>query len=165
LGFLNLIVRCVAVLLLGLAACSSTPKTAAPPANFPDLSAFTVETASKFNQSGKAFVSPQQISCVLDFGSDGVTVCNGNIRGVPESVPGIGCVSVRKHDPATRDAPYVFEHTGRECASSRRPPIEAGRKLVGKNSTCVVGDDGLVACIDADNQHGFVLKPSGSGTF
>jgi hypothetical protein len=94
-----------------------------------------------------------------------MTVCNGNIRGVPDSVPGTGCVSVRKPDPATGDAPYVFERSGHECTLSRRPLMDVGRKLSGKNGTCAVGDDGLVACIDADNKHGFVLQPSGSWTF
>lgn len=153
------------VLALGLAACSSAPKTAAPPANFPDLSAFTEETSANFTQSGTGFTAPNEISCVLDFGPHDVTVCNGHIPNVPDSTPGTGCVLVHKADPATSDAPYVFQHSGAECASSRRPHISVGRKLTTKNSTCAVGDDGLVACIDADHKHGFVLKPSGSWTF
>jgi hypothetical protein len=44
-------------------------------------------------------------------------------------------------------------------------PLAAGKKFVGKNGTCAVGDGGLVACIDADNKHGFVLQPSGSWVF
>lgn len=44
-------------------------------------------------------------------------------------------------------------------------PISTGKKLVGDNSTCVVGKKNLVACIDADHKHGFVLQPSGSWTF
>ncbi|WP_204161250.1 hypothetical protein [Mycolicibacterium conceptionense] len=44
-------------------------------------------------------------------------------------------------------------------------PITAGKKLVGDNSTCVVGKNNLVACIDAHHKHGFVLQPSGSWTF
>jgi hypothetical protein len=153
------------VLVLGLAACSSSPKTAALPANFPDLSAFTDETSANFTQSGTGFTAPNEISCVLDFGPHDVTVCNGVIPGVPDSVPGSGCVLVHKADPATSDAPYVFQHSDTECASSRRPHLSVGRKLTTKNGTCAVGDDGLVACIDADNKHGFVLKPSGSWTF
>jgi hypothetical protein len=160
-----LIARCAAVLLLGLAACSSTPKTTNPPDGFPDLGAFTAADPEDFTVSGKSFVSPDQIDCVLDFGPDSVTVCNGMIRGLPASVPGTGCVLVRKPDPSRAGSPYAFEHSGRVCTSSRAMPMEAGKKLVGKNGTCAVGDDGLVACIDADNRHGFVLKPSGSWTF
>ena len=48
----------------------------------------------------------------------------------------------------------------------RRRHLRRGRPyVVGKNGTCVIGDDQLVACIDADNRHDFVLKPSGSWAF
>lgn len=152
-------------LVLGLAACSSAPTTAAPPTNFPDLSAFTEETSADFTQSGTGFTAPNEVSCVLDFGPHEITVCNGSIPGVPNSVPGSGCVLAHKANPATSDAPYVFQHSGAECASSRRPHITTGRKLTTKNSTCAIGDGGLIACIDADNKHGFVLQPSGSWAF
>ena len=150
---------------LGLTACSAAPKTPALPANFPDLSAFTEETSANFTQSGTGFTAPNEVSCVLDFGPHEITVCNGNIPGVPSSVPGSGCVLVHKADPATSNAPYVFQRSGTECASSRRPHITTGRKLTTKNSTCAIGDAGLIACIDADNKHGFVLQPSGSWAF
>jgi hypothetical protein len=153
------------ILMLGLSACSSTPKTAAPPANFPDLSTFTEETSADFTQSGPGFTAPNEVSCVLDFGPHEVTVCNGSIPNVPASVSGNGCVLVHKADPAISDAPYVFQRSGADCASSRRPHIATGRKLTTKNSTCAIGDGGLIACIDADNKHGFVLQPSGSWAF
>ncbi|MCW2556805.1 MAG: hypothetical protein JWP55_769 [Mycobacterium sp.] len=152
-------------LVLGLAACSAAPKTAVLPANFPDLSSFTEETSANFTQSGTGFTAPNEVSCVLDFGPHEITVCNGSIPGVPSSVPGSGCVLVHKADPATSNAPYVFQRSGAECASSRRPHITIDRKLTTKNSTCAIGDGGLIACIDADNQHGFVLQPSGSWAF
>jgi hypothetical protein len=153
------------VLMLGLVACSTAPKALAPPANFPDLSAFTEETSANFTQSGTGFTAPNEVSCVLDFGPHEITVCNGSVPGVPDSVPGSGCVLVHKADPATSNAPYVFQRSGADCASSRRPHITAGRKLTTKNSTCAIGDGGLIACIDADNKHGFVLQSSGSWAF
>jgi hypothetical protein len=152
------------VLMLGLAACTSAPKVPAPPANFPDLSAFTAVDPQDYHVSGTSFVSPNQIDCVLDFGPHAVTVCSGAIPGMPASKQG-DCAWVHKADPATSDAPYVLEHSDDACASSRARPIESGKKLVGKNGTCAVGDGGLVACIDADNKHGFVLQPSGSWAF
>jgi hypothetical protein len=157
--------RWLAVLAFGLAACSSAPGRAEPPPNFPDLNTFATVDPEDYHVSGTSFVSPDQIDCVLDFGPHAVTVCNGVIPGVPASVPGSGCVSVRKAEPVNADAPYVFQRSGRECASSRASPISAGKKLSGKNGTCAVGDGGLVACIDADNKHGFVLQPSGSWVF
>lgn len=155
----------LAVLMFGLTACSTTPDAPARPANFPDLSAFTEETSANFTESGPGFTAPNEVSCVLDFGPHEITVCNGSIPGVPSSAPGSGCVLVHKADPATSNAPYVFQRSGAECASSRRPHIAVGRKLTTKNSTCAIGDGGLVACIDADNKHGFVLQPSGSWVF
>lgn len=157
--------RYVAIVALGLTACSSAPQTASPPTGFPDLSRFTAETSPDFTASGRGFNTSQQISCVLDFGPHNVTVCSGKIRGVPDSVQGSGCVAVRKPDSATTEASYAFERSGAECVTSRRPTIEPGRKLTADNGTCAVGDDGLIACIDADNRHGFVLQSSGSWTF
>jgi hypothetical protein len=157
--------QCLTVLVLGLAACSSAPETAVPPANFPNLSAFTAVDPQDYHVSGTSFLSPNQIDCVLDFGPHAVTGCNGDMPGIPTSVPGSGCVSARKADPANADAPYVFQRSGRECATSLARPMQPGKKLVAKNGTCAVGDGGLVACIDADNKHGFVLQPSGSWAF
>jgi hypothetical protein len=153
--------RWLVVVVLGLAACSSAPKTAAPPANFPDLSAFTAVDPNDPKLTSTSFVSPDQISCVLDFGPQRSIVCSGNLEGLPDSVTGSGCPAVRK----ANDASYAFERSGPECVSDRAMPLAAGRKFVGKNGTCAVGDGGLVACIDSDNKHGFVLKPSGSWVF
>lgn len=152
------------VLVLGLCACSSAPKTAAPPSHFPDLSAFTAADPNNPRSTGAAFQSPEQITCVVDFGPQKAIVCSGNLRGLPDSVTGTGCPSVRKKADSS-DAPYAFERSVPECASSRVMPLAAGRKMVGKNGTCAVGEGGLVACIDADNKHGFVLQPSGSWAF
>ncbi len=157
--------RCVVALALGLTACSSAPEMASPPPGFPDLSAFTDVDPSKYDLGGPSFVSPQQISCVLDFDRQKSIVCSGNIRGIPDSVEGTGCPAARKVDKSTTDTPYVLERSGPECAPSKFVPIQPGRKLTAENGTCAAGDDGLVACIDADNKHGFVLQPSGSWTF
>jgi hypothetical protein len=164
LGLLMRASQLLSVLILGLAACSSAPKVAAPPANFPDLSAFTAADPNDPRSTGTAFQSPEQITCVLDFGPQKAIVCSGNLRGLPHSVRGTGCPSVRKTSDSS-DAPYGFEQSGPECASSRVMPLAEGRKMVGKNGTCAVGEGGLVACIDADNKHGFVLQPSGSWAF
>lgn len=149
---------------LGLAACSSAPNVAPPPANFPDLSAFTPVDPNDPKRTWSAFQSPDQIGCVVDFGPQKAIVCSGNLRGLPSSVTGSGCPTVRKKDDSP-DAPYVFERFGPECASDRTMHVAVGRKFVGQNGTCAIGEGGLVACIDADNKHGFVLQPSGSWAF
>jgi hypothetical protein len=157
--------RWLIALVLGLAACSSVPTAAGPPPNFPDLNAFHAVDPADYQLTGTSFLSPNQIDCVLDFGPHHVTVCSGDIPAVPESVTASGCSVVRKADPATGDAPYVFERSGQACATSHAKPMTAGSKLSGKNGTCAVGDGDLVACIDADMKHGFVLQPSGSWAF
>jgi hypothetical protein len=146
---------------LGLTACSSASKAPAPPPNFPDLATFTAVDPNDPKLTSTSFVSPDQVSCVLDFGPQKSVVCSGDLRGLPDSVSGTGCTSVRR----TGDAPYAFERSGSECASDTAMPLAAGMKFVGKNGTCAVGKGGLVACIDADDKHGFVLQPSGSWAF
>jgi hypothetical protein len=153
--------RWLTVLTLGLAACSSAPGSAEPPPNFPDLSAFTAVDPHDPKLTYTSFVTPDQISCVLDHGTEKSIVCSGDIEGLPASVTGSGCPAVRK----AGDAPYAFERSATECVSDRAMPLAAGRKFVAKNGTCAVGDGGLVACIDADKKHGFVLQPSGSWVF
>ncbi len=157
--------RYLAALLLSLTACSSPPELPAPPAGFPDLNAFTTVDPKDFNLGGTAFVSPEQIHCVLDNGPSKTVVCGGNIDGVPDSLGGDGCPRVSKPDDSPSDTPYSITRTKGACASARFKPITPGKKLIGDNSTCVVGKDDLVACIDAHHKHGFVLQPSGSWTF
>jgi hypothetical protein len=162
--------RFVAALTLSLCACSSTatapaPDRPQPPQGFPDLTAFTAVDPAEYTVGGHSFVSPQQVDCVLDFGPDRVTVCSGDIPGFPASIAGDGCAAVRKPEQSASDAAYIFERSDRKCGSARSVPMPPGHKLVGENGTCAVGDNGLVACIDADNKHGFVLQPSGSWAF
>ncbi|OMB77249.1 hypothetical protein A5743_20090 [Mycolicibacterium conceptionense] len=157
--------RYLATIFLGLTACSSAPELPAPPVGFPDLNGFTAVDPDDFRLGGRAFVSPEQISCVLDYGPHRSIVCGGDIDGVPDSAVGAGCPEVRKPENGPSDAPYVISREDGECVTARFKPITAGKKLVGDNSTCVVGKNNLVACIDADHKHGFVLQPSGSWTF
>lgn len=157
--------QCLAVLVFVLAACSSTSELPAPPEGFPDLNSFTAVDPKDYSLGGTAFVSPEQIHCVLDNGPRKTVVCGGNIDGVPDSLGGDGCPRVSKPDDSPSDTPYSITRTKGACASARFKPITTGKKLKGDNSTCVVGKNNLVACIDADHKHGFVLQPSGSWTF
>jgi hypothetical protein len=158
-------IRRVAAAAIVLTACSPTPTTAQPPPGFPDVRDFTAVSPDDPKSTLPSFRTAEQVDCVVDFGDRSSMVCSGNLRGLPNSVGGSGCPSVRKADTSAGDSPYVFERSGPDCASSRAMPLSAGQKVVGKNGTCVVGDDQLVACIDADNRHGFVLQPSGSWVF
>jgi len=160
-------VRVIVVLALALAACSPTPEIASPPSHFPDLGAFTAVDPGDYDDLGDTyFLSPnEQVDCGIDGGADESAVCHG-FPGVPDSVAGTGCPTVRKADESDGDGPYAITRSGSGCVTARSVrPMNAGRKLVGKNATCVVGKDQLVACIDADNRHGFVLRRSGSWAF
>lgn len=158
--------QCLVVPILALTACSSAPELPAPPDGFPDLEAFTAVDREDFKLGGgQSFVGPEGIRCRLDFGPHNSVVCGGNIDGIPDSVTGGGCPEVRKPQDGSSDAPYVISRPDGECVTSRSMPIATGKKLKGDNSTCVIGDDNLVACIDADHKHGFVLQPSGSWVF
>jgi hypothetical protein len=65
LGLLMWLLRCSIILVLGLAACSSSspPTTPQPPQNFPDLSTFVEETSANFTQSGTG--SPTQMKLAV----------------------------------------------------------------------------------------------------
>jgi hypothetical protein len=149
-----------------LASCSSASSTADPPSGFPDLNAFEAVDTADYDIGGTTFLSPnQQVDCLLDWGPQKSVICHG-FPGVPDSVTGTGCAAVRKPDESRSDQPYAITRTGNGCVTARSvKPMDAGRKLVGQNATCVVGKDQLVACIDADHRHGFVLQPSGSWAF
>jgi hypothetical protein len=160
------LVSLLAMLVASLIACSSqTPQKPQPPAGFPDLSSFTAVNPADYTLGGATFVSPRQVSCILNYGPHKTIACGGSIPGMPASVSGTGCPSVDKPDDANSDAPYGIYREDHPCVTARWVPMGVGKKLVGKNGTCAVGDGGLVACIDTDNKHGFVLQPSGSWTF
>jgi hypothetical protein len=147
-------------LVLGLAACSSTPKVADTPANFPDLSAFTA-----VDSKDTSFRTSEGVYCDLDFGPRQAIICKGRIRAPLGAGFGKGCPYVEKPGDSP-DTPYQFFMSGPGgCANDRLLHLAAGQKMVGKNGTCAVGDGELIACIDADHEHGFVLQLSGGWSF
>ena len=151
------------VLMLGLAACSSAPKVADPPANFPDLNSFTAVDPN--GSETTSFRTSEGVYCDLDFGPQKGIVCRGRIRAPLGSGFGKGCPYVQKPGDSP-DTPYVFFMSGPGgCANDRLMHLTAGQKMVGKNGTCAVGDGELIACIDADHEHGFVLQLSGGWSF
>lgn len=154
----------LSLIALVLVGCSPTPTAAAPPSYFPNLDDFTAVNSSDPRSTLPSFHTPDQISCVVDSGPRQSIVCSGTAIGLPKEVAGTGCPVVRKADDAQGDAPYTIERAVHQCAPSRAMPVPAGQKVVGKNGTCAVGDD-MIACIDSDQEHGFVLKSSNSSVF
>jgi hypothetical protein len=139
----------------------------APPNGFPDLNEFQSADPADYDVGAANFYSPGMVHCLLDWGQEQTVICGGDIPGVPATVPGTGCPHVRKVDrSSSHDEPYVIMREQGECVSARSvKTMQVGRKLTKANATCAVGDNQLVACIDADRKHGFVLQPSGSWTF
>lgn len=148
---------------VALTACSQAPEAPRPPEGFPDLSAFTALDPDDSGSTLPHFTTPKYLGCAVDFGESESIVCSGHLPGLPESTVGTGCTTVRRADSTSRDAPYVFAPSG--CAPSKAMQVQPGRKIVGEKGICALGEDGLVACIDADFKHGFVLQPSGSWVF
>jgi hypothetical protein len=150
--------------------------TATPP-GFPDVNAFQpVDSApytSHFGRGGGGvfFATPDGLQCGWASLTNGPTdhvsaVCNGPIPGLPDAAPRgrDGCEMVGVASTMPLDlGPYGFYDGG--CPVITSPVLNAGEKITGANTTCLVGTDRLIACIDPILNRGFVLQPSGSWTF
>lgn len=138
-----------------------------------------------------AFVTPYDIGC--RFGAPKELADSGQgVRcgGAPVGVDNIPTTDLMKREVATpksgdcvvgsvgpgddsAGAPYQLSHYFYGGCDGKSPgPINRGSLLaVGQkvsygHVTCVVDTNTIVACLDtASDEHGFVLKPSGSWTF
>ena len=153
-----------------LLAISAPPAANAVPDGFPDLAGFTPVDATAFVRpfsyaerwtSGYVFFrTPDGISCAIG----GSSWCTGAFPGLPPEQQS-PCAAVRQG--ANGSAPYTLAPSDQPCVATADKVLNPGQKLVNDTYavTCVVGDGNLTACIDTRNNHGFVLKPSGSWTF
>ena len=159
----------VATVAAGVALVSTAPAAQAQPPNFPDLNAFSEAPADlHFSRparwaSGYAFFrTPDGLNCMI--GS--VTRCSGALPGLPSGEYGACAVVLQTYEEATRSLPFRFETSSEDCGPSTDDPLGVGQKLTfttNYTTTCVVGEANLTACIQ--NDHGFVLQPSGSWVF
>lgn len=161
----------VGVALAMAAAMTPAPAHARPP-GFPDLGSFTpiVDTTGfTFSWRGGSelsFTTPDgSIGCLFN----AVASCNGAISALPPTASSGragGCPYVSHPDVDVHAAaPYRFTTTGGTCPPFLGRPLPTGHKISTSAMTCAVGQDSLVACVDADDQHGFVLSHTGSWTF
>ncbi|MBB5162572.1 hypothetical protein [Mycobacterium sp. AZCC_0083] len=151
------------------AAAASPPIATAEPAGFPDLNAFTDAPANlHFSRpvrwaSGYTFFrTPDGLNCIM--GS--VTRCTGSLPGLPPSQYGARATVLQTYEEETRSLPFRFEAASEDCGPTTDDPPGVGQKLTfttNYTTTCVVGEGRLTACIQ--NDHGFVLQPSGSWVF
>ncbi len=159
----------VAAAVAAASGAASNPIASAAPPGFPDVNAFSpvdpkAYTISKPDSTFIGFVTTRGVSCTWGYSSDpnahGPVECSGNILGIPDSAPDGGTTGCA----AARSNAVITKHGG-ACPpfSSSLTTLNGGQKLTAVNVTCVVGADGLTACIDGD--HGIVLQSSGSWTF
>lgn len=159
--------RCLIFLALSTSLATFFPATAgAAPPGFPDLSLFTeVHDGRKFTRpdkwaNGYAFFRTQSgISCALGSG----TWCYGDLPGLVADQKST-CTSVTRGNPSE---PFQFEKSDKPCVPTSDDLLNPGEKLTFEayGTTCAVGDQNLVACIDNWHNHGFVLQASGSWAF
>jgi hypothetical protein len=175
-----LITAATAIILSAISVPAGSPMSAAAPAGFPDLNAFTPVDTNIYivgnpRSATIGFVAPGGVACTWRYSSDphdhDAVKCSGDIPGVPASASDNGnggCAQVEVAGyPASRTGPYVFTRSGGACppSDSSLLPLNVGQKLSATNVTCVVGANDLTACIDTIENHGFVLQPSGSSVF
>jgi len=151
-----------------LAGTTPIPQATAQPAAFPDLSQFTAADAGRYVRpfsyaerwaNGYLFFkTPDGISCAVG----GSLWCTGEFPGRPAGRG--GCDSVR-HDGGGSPQPFAFASNDTACVPTTDAVLGVGQKLTNVvfGITCVVGEGRLTACIQ--NDHGFVLQPSGSWVF
>jgi hypothetical protein len=158
----------VAIAFLASAGVVSQPLASAQPIGFPDLTRFTDADAGHYTRpfsyaerwsSGYLFfTTPDGINCAIG----GSSWCTGDFPGRPDD-PG-ACDSVQRDgDAATRS--FAFGSNYGHCIPTTDALLASGQKLTNAafGTTCVVGEGRLTACIQ--NDHGFVLQPSGSWVF
>lgn len=155
------------------------------PDGFPDLSQFTetkVEHIKRSTQASSieafaAFKTPDGLMCMAYRG--GSAGCWGS---PPDAIPGFS-LNTPQDTEETKPCPVQAVGFGGRttvtgppdpgsfrfdsiCAESQTLPVlPVGEKLTLGNTICVVGENRLTACTDAEGTHGFVVQPSGSWVF
>lgn len=156
-----------AIAFLASAGVASQPSAVAQPIGFPDLTRFTdvdaghytrpFSYAERWSNGYLFFTTPDGINCAIS----GSSWCTGEFPGRPDN-PG-ACDSVQSGADATQ--PFAFGSNDGHCVPTTDALLTSGQKLTNTafGITCVVGEGRLTACIQ--NDHGFVLHPSGSWVF
>jgi hypothetical protein len=150
------------------------PRAVAQPADFPDLSGFSAVPAEQY------FVETTKTGAarMLDFSTPYNSTCSFSREGDGKYSQYLRCTGrmADSADPCAFGEIYwepsktSYDRTweGSNCSNpySYAKLLNPGQKVSFLNVTCAVGDNRLVACLDTFNgEHGFVLRPSGSGFF
>ena len=153
-----------------------------PITQFPNLDDFTAVSSDDYKKTEHwgdtiYFATPSGIRCTLS--AYFTMSCNNvNFALLPGSEPAGGPTGCKGVEPTStpsreRDNTYRFFHTPDPCstgdqdlfkplAEESKVSLEAHGSLV---FTCAVRGPNIVACIDDQDPHGFVLQPDHSWTF
>ncbi|MFV8173304.1 hypothetical protein [Mycolicibacterium peregrinum] len=158
-----------ALVLIGASCLQPLPTAAAQPDGFPDVSKFT-EISGNFSRPGEVwngyafFRTPDGLNCAV--GS--TTWCKGDIPGLATEQKGVCAYVIQDNSRGTPPLAFSIEPADHLCPTSSDSLLDVGQKLTfpaNNTTTCVVGENRMTACVNAQGAHGFVLQPSGSWTF
>ena len=133
------------------------PEPPPPALPIPDVTSFLPMNPADYTvNSGKwyAFAGPPGVVCVLDT-LNGDYGCSGPLPGAPG---GVNLVSGAPVGPPRFDSadPGIY------AAAGEVRPLLPGTRLSYRQVFCGVDDAGVVACLNAREQVGFVVGPNGT---
>lgn len=158
-----------ALALIGTGCLQHLPAAAAQPDGFPDVTKFT-EINGDFSRPGEVwngyavFRTPDGLNCAVGPS----TWCSGDIPGLPAEQKGVCTYVIQDNSDGAPPLPFSIHPVDRQCPTNSNSLLDVGQKLTlpaNHTTTCVVGENRMTACVNAQGAHGFVLQPSGSWTF
>lgn len=178
------------MMLAGLVACSHPKPADAQPHPVPDLGNYTPVEPSPYFTTLRIdtpqlifFSTPFNVVCHFYAGPSPVPGptqelrCDGELAGLDDLPPpgGIGprpgdCVIFSANPSGSG---YKFGRSAYAGCNGKSPHLsdggpllDTGHKITYLNTTCAVGPDKYLACIDTTTgTHGFVTQPTGAWTF
>lgn len=155
---LSAVVVGVTALMVSTGSAWADPDPVPPPAPvLPNVNAYAPISPVDYtvmNGTAYAFAVTPQITCVMNRTSGGYG-CSGPLPGAPE---GANLISAGPVGPAG------FSSTSRPIFSSvgEVKPLPPNTRLSFRDISCGVDGTGVVACINSNEQIGFVISPAGT---
>ena len=142
---------------LALPAIASADPDPTPPPPIPDVNVYTPINPAEYAVLGGtwyAFAGPPGVTCIINR-QNGDYGCSGPLPGAPG---GANLVS------AGQAGAPAFSTTPQPLFAAAGPvkPLPANTRLSFRDISCGVDAAGVVACLNAREQVGFVVSPGGS---
>lgn len=140
----------------GLASADPDPALPPPPV-LPNVNAYTPISPVDYtvmNGTAYAFAATPEITCVMNRTSGGYG-CSGPLPGAPD---GANLISAGPIGPAG------YSSTSRPIFSSvgEAKPLPPNTRLSFRDISCGVDGAGVVACVNSNEQIGFIISPAGT---